>query len=81
MGRVTARRRVLRIREGAVEWRPDTVAAEEHGLTLAGFLRGSSMNVYAGPTASGSKAERGLAFPGQVDRGITQDSVRRSARV
>ncbi|PZT71311.1 formate dehydrogenase accessory sulfurtransferase FdhD [Streptomyces sp. SW4] len=29
MGRVTARRRVLRVRDGVASWRPDTLAAEE----------------------------------------------------
>ncbi|MEU6579121.1 sulfurtransferase FdhD, partial [Streptomyces sp. NPDC046805] len=29
MGRVTVRRRVLRVREGAFSHRPDTLAAEE----------------------------------------------------
>ena len=48
----TARRRVLRVPvSGTAEHRADLLAAslaEEGGLTLVGFLRGTTMNVYAG---------------------------------
>jgi FdhD protein len=48
----TARRRVLRVSlPGGAAPRADLLAAElaaESGLTLVGFLRGGSMNVYTG---------------------------------
>jgi formate dehydrogenase assembly factor FdhD len=80
MGRVTERRKVIRIRDGAVSSRPDTLVAgepleirlsgeplavdlaAETGLTLIGFLRGHTMNVYAGEhrlTLDAATAARG----------------------
>ncbi|ELB89164.1 formate dehydrogenase accessory protein [Rhodococcus wratislaviensis IFP 2016] len=51
MGRVTARRPVVRITEHGTTRRPVSLAVDlalESGTTLVGFLRGESMSVYAG---------------------------------